>query len=33
MGMRHADEMSWHNRPYSIEITIPPLAAVFFTPE
>lgn len=33
MGMSHADEMSWHNRPYSIEITIPPLAAVFFTPE
>ncbi|ACL69450.1 1,4-alpha-glucan branching protein GlgB [Halothermothrix orenii] len=25
-------EQPWHNRPYSIEITIPPLATIFFKP-
>jgi 1,4-alpha-glucan branching enzyme len=28
-----ADSVSWHGRPWSIEITLPPLAVVVFKPE
>jgi 1,4-alpha-glucan branching enzyme len=30
LGGRHADEISFHGRPFSLEITVPPLGAVFF---
>lgn len=33
LGVKTADEMSWHNRPFSLELVLPPLGAVFFTPE
>jgi len=32
-GRKQTQEMSWHNRPYSMELTLPPLGAVFLTPE
>ncbi len=32
-GRKQAQEMSWHNRPYSIELTLPPLGVVFMVPE
>ncbi|MEG3640054.1 1,4-alpha-glucan branching protein GlgB [Magnetococcus sp. PR-3] len=28
-----AQELSWHDQPYSIEITLPPLAGIIFKPE
>ncbi|MSR31139.1 MAG: 1,4-alpha-glucan branching protein GlgB [Gemmataceae bacterium] len=31
-GAKVAGEMSWHNRPFSLELSLPPLAAIFFTP-
>ncbi|MFW2331354.1 MAG: 1,4-alpha-glucan branching protein GlgB, partial [Nitrospinota bacterium] len=31
-GGVYPDDISWHNRPYSISITLPPLAALFFKP-
>ncbi|MDZ7316173.1 MAG: alpha amylase C-terminal domain-containing protein, partial [candidate division KSB1 bacterium] len=29
-GGKHSDPISWHYRPYSIEIDLPPLATVVF---
>jgi 1,4-alpha-glucan branching enzyme len=29
-GGRDADEKTWHGRPYSLEVVLPPLAAVYF---
>ncbi len=33
MGRIHADEMQWHGRPFSAEVSVPPLGAVWFVPE
>jgi 1,4-alpha-glucan branching enzyme len=31
-GGVEAEEVPWHGRPYSLKVTVPPLAAVFLTP-
>jgi len=28
-----AEKLSWHDQPYSLELTLPPLAAVWLTPD
>ena len=33
MGAIHAQEWEWHGRPYSAEVSVPPLGAVWFVPE
>jgi 1,4-alpha-glucan branching enzyme len=32
-GGVEAQPLPWHGRPFSLEINLPPLAAVFFKPE
>ena len=32
-GTVNASETTWHGRPYSIELTLPPLATLILTPE
>jgi len=32
-GTVEAEEVSWHGRPYSLSLTLPPLATVVFTPQ
>ena len=31
--VRQAEEHGWHGRPYSLNLTVPPLAALFFVHE
>jgi 1,4-alpha-glucan branching enzyme len=33
LGSVTADESAWHDQPYSAEVTLPPLGAVWFVPE
>ena len=33
MGCVQAEKLSWHDQPYSLELTLPPLAAVWLTPD
>jgi 1,4-alpha-glucan branching enzyme len=33
MGSVQAEKRSWHDQPYSLELTLPPLAAVWLTPD
>jgi len=32
-GTLEAEEVSWHGRPYSLAMTLPPLATVVFVPQ
>jgi 1,4-alpha-glucan branching enzyme len=33
LGVLEAEEVAWHNQPYSVEVTLPPLAAIWLVPE
>jgi 1,4-alpha-glucan branching enzyme len=33
LGGVEAEEVAWHDQPYSAEVTLPPLAVVWLVPE